>query len=93
MKKALSKLFGFLGKANSENGEPSNMRVIVMYSAFLFSTSLTFVFVYVAINHESLILGMAGIISALLTTIFGWKVYQKGKESQNISSQNSESVQ
>lgn len=81
MKKAFSKLFAFLGKANSEYGQPSNMRVIVMYSAFLFSSAITFTLIYVCVTFPDLILGMAAIVSGLLTTLFGWKAYQKGKES------------
>ena len=80
MRSALRKLFEFLGKANSENGEPSNMRVIVMYSAFLFSSGLTFTLVYVTIQHPDLILGMSAVMAGLLTSILGWKAYQKGKE-------------
>ena len=80
MKNPFSKFFTFLGKANSENGQPSNMRVIVMYSAFLFSTVLTFALAYVCFKYPDLILGLAAIVSGLFTSIIGLKAYQKGKE-------------
>jgi heme O synthase-like polyprenyltransferase len=81
MRKALVTLFKYLGRANMENGEPSNMRVIVMYSAFLFSSALSFTMIYVTICYPNLLLGMAAIVSGLLTSILGWKAYQKSKES------------
>jgi hypothetical protein len=75
------KLFSFLSKAASEdNGNPSTMRVGVLYGMFQFTTALTFAMIYVCFTHSDLIISLATIISALLTTLFGWKAYQKGKE-------------
>ncbi|MFA5803655.1 MAG: hypothetical protein WC879_03335 [Melioribacteraceae bacterium] len=75
------KLFEFLGKALSEDtGNPSSMRIGVLYTMLLFTTVLTFAMFYVCLTHPDLIISLATIISALLTSLFGWKAYQKGKE-------------
>lgn len=91
VKTGLSKLFVFLGKANSEdNGNPSSTRVNVFIALTQWSAALTFGFIYTVICYQSLILAYAGILSGLAAGILGLKVAQKGKEADALDPTKSE---
>lgn len=81
MKNLITKIIDFLGKALSEtNTTPSFIRVASGWIVFLFVLVLAFGFVYTIFNHKDIIIAYAGILSALITTVIGLKVWQKDKE-------------
>lgn len=74
----------FIKKALSEGDEsPSSIRVFAGWAIFFFVLALTFGFVYIVITDKSLVIAYAGILSALISTILGMKVWQKGKEEKD----------
>ena len=81
MKDVLSKLFIFLGKANSENGDPSNMRVLAFYAHAVLIPALAFALIYIVISKGD-VTALATIIVGYLLGMAGVKAYQKGKENE-----------
>lgn len=79
MKEFISKLFVFIGKANSEGVNPSNIRVLAFYAHFLLIPTLAFATIYAVIVGKDVV-ALAGIDTAYLFGIAGVKAYQKGKE-------------
>jgi len=84
----MKKFFEWLGKANSEdNGNPSNIRFNITYAVMILIPCIAFVLVWVAIKYEDLITVVLTVILGFLTSLFGIKNLQKGKE-QNIEPKN-----
>jgi membrane protein DedA with SNARE-associated domain len=76
--------FDFIKKALSEaENQPSSIRLFAGWAIFFFVLALTFGFIWVVLFHDELILMFAGILSALISTILGMKVWQKGKEEKD----------
>jgi len=81
MKKIFSKIFGFLGKALSEdNGLPSSARLIVFISFFVLIPCIAFALVYTFLTAKDISVSVLTAVLAFLSSLFGIKAYQKGKE-------------
>ena len=81
MKKALSKLFTFLGKALSEdNKNPSSTRIQNFVVIIILIPCIAFTLIYVTVKYESLIVAVLTAILGFVTAAMGIKVWQKGKE-------------
>jgi len=79
MKETLTKLFSFLGKANSEGASPSNMRVLAFYSHIILVPALAFAEIYIVLTKGDVSL-LSGIIVGYLLSMAGIKAYQKKDE-------------
>jgi hypothetical protein len=79
----LSKLFTFIGKANSEdNSHPSAARLNQFYASTILVLCVAFGFVYVVVTPtlSGSIFSYLTVIIGYLLTLAGFKVWQKTKE-------------
>jgi hypothetical protein len=78
------KFIEFITRALSEaDGHPSSIRVFGAWAIFFFVIALSFGFIYIVFTDKNLVIAFAGILSALISTILGMKVWQKGKEEKD----------
>lgn len=81
MRQSLSKLFVWLGKAQSEDNEhPSSMRMNITNLSFQWVSVISIVTIWTAYKHPEYILALAGLLVGGILGALGVKAYQKGKE-------------
>lgn len=79
MRKALTKLFEFIGKANSEGPNPSSTRMNVFIITIQWSIIITIGFGTVLIYFKDLIIPYLSIVIGGLLTVLGIKAAEKVK--------------
>lgn len=94
MKNILSKLFKFLGdSAREDNGNVSNVRVIVLISFLFLIPAIAFTLVYTTLKYDSMVVAVLAAILTFLSSLLGIKALQKGKEEKvetaNVKSEKS----
>lgn len=86
MKNLFWKILTFLRKMMSEdNGNPSSARFFNFYAVIILIPCIAFVLIYVTLNYRDLITATLDAVLLFITSIFGLKVWQKGKEEQQTS--------
>jgi hypothetical protein len=81
MKNALSKLFEFLGKANSEApGEPSSARLNIFIAVVILVPCIAFTLIYVVTNYPEQIQAVLNAILLFVAGLYAGKVIQRTKE-------------
>jgi len=85
MKEFFKKLFAFIGKSNCEdNGNPSNVRILTMYSVGMIVPSMCFVLIYCAFKQPGLTVALFGVMSGIVIGALGIKALQKGSEQKTL---------
>ena len=75
------KFFEFIQKALSEdNTNPSSARLNVFIAVIALVPCVAFTLVYVVLTNKDLITATLDAVLAFLVTLYGLKVWQKGKE-------------
>jgi uncharacterized membrane protein len=86
--------FKFLKGALSETPtEPSSMRVNVFYIVMALVTVIAIGFLITVIFYKELTIAYLGIITGLVVTALGEKVWQRGKENQTPTEVKNDAVQ
>ena len=81
MKNALSKLFAFLGKANSETPEePSSARVNIFIAVITLVPCIAFTLIYVVINYPEQIQAVLNAVLLFVAGLYAGKIIQRTKE-------------
>ena len=77
----MKELISFIKKSLSEdNGNPSSMRTMVLFSHVQWTVAITFGFIVVLFTYQGLILAYLGIIAGLVAGLLGLKGWQKTNE-------------
>jgi hypothetical protein len=86
IKNKILEIFEFIKKSLSEdNGKPSSMRMMVFFSHFQWTLSITFGFIVVLFSYPAIIIEYLIVIAGLVAGLLGLKKWQKADEKPGVN--------